>query len=192
VSALVIPFAPGLYGQDFNLALLYFFAIGGMTVVGLLMGGWSSFNKYSLLGGLRSAAQIVSYEIPLTLSVVGLIILAGTLSLNSIVEQQGTSGWLTDWFAFRQPARLPDLRDRRDGRGEPDAVRPDRGGLGDRRRLRDRVLGHALRLLLLRRVHQRVHRLGDHHGAVPRRLERAVPVPHISWIIDPSSLGLGC
>src|SRR4051794_40578462 len=103
LSALVIPFAPGLFAQDFNLALLYFFAIGGMTVVGLLMGGWSSFNKYSLLGGLRSAAQIVSYEIPLTLSVVGLVILAGTMSLNSIVEQQSTSGWFTDWYAFRQP-----------------------------------------------------------------------------------------
>jgi NADH-quinone oxidoreductase subunit H len=101
LSALVIPFAPGLFGQDFNLALLYFFAIGGMTVVGLLMGGWSSFNKYSLLGGLRSAAQIVSYEIPLTLSVVGLIILAGTLSLNQIVQQQ--AGWFTSWYLFRQP-----------------------------------------------------------------------------------------
>jgi NADH-quinone oxidoreductase subunit H len=103
LSALVLPFAPGLYGQDMNIALLYFFAVGGMTVVGLLMGGWSSFNKYSLIGGLRSAAQIVSYEIPLTLSVVGLVILAGTLSLNTIVEQQGASGWLTDWYAFRQP-----------------------------------------------------------------------------------------
>jgi NADH-quinone oxidoreductase subunit H len=101
LSALVLPFAPGLYGQDFNIALLYFFAIGGLTVVGLLMGGWSSFNKYSLLGGLRSAAQIVSYEIPLTLSVVGLIILAGTLSLNQIVEQQ--SGWAANWYVFRQP-----------------------------------------------------------------------------------------
>jgi NADH-quinone oxidoreductase subunit H len=101
LSALVLPFAPGLIAQDFNLALLYFFAIGGMTVVGLLMGGWSSFNKYSLLGGLRSAAQIVSYEIPLTLSVVGLIILAGTLSLNQIVLQQ--SGWAANWYAFRQP-----------------------------------------------------------------------------------------
>ena len=74
-----------------------------MTVVGLLMGGWSSFNKYSLLGGLRSAAQIISYEIPLTLSVVGLVILAGTMSLNQIVLQQGQSGWFTDWYAFRQP-----------------------------------------------------------------------------------------
>ena len=74
-----------------------------MTVVGLLMGGWSSFNKYSLLGGLRSAAQIVSYEIPLTLSVVGLVILAGTMSLNTIVLAAGGSGWFTDWYAFRQP-----------------------------------------------------------------------------------------
>jgi NADH-quinone oxidoreductase subunit H len=103
LSALVIPFAPGLFAQDFNLGLLYFFAIGGMTVVGLLMGGWASFNKYSLLGGIRSAAQIVSYEIPLTLSVVGLVMLAGTMSLNTIVLQQSGSGWFTDWYAFRQP-----------------------------------------------------------------------------------------
>jgi NADH-quinone oxidoreductase subunit H len=101
LSALVLPFAPGLFGQDLNLGLLYFFAVGGLTVVGLLMGGWSSFNKYSLLGGLRSAAQIVSYEIPLTLSVVGLIILAGTLSLNQIVQQQ--AGWFLNWFVVRQP-----------------------------------------------------------------------------------------
>jgi NADH-quinone oxidoreductase subunit H len=101
MTALVLPFAPGLYGQDFNIGLLYFFAIGGLGVVGLLMGGWSSFNKYSLLGGLRSAAQIISYEIPLTLSVVGVLILAGTMSLNQIVQQQ--SGWFTDWFVFRQP-----------------------------------------------------------------------------------------
>ena len=101
MTVLVLPFAPGLYGQDFNIGLLYFFAVGGLGVVGLLMGGWASFNKYSLLGGLRSAAQIISYEIPLTLSVVGLLILAGTMSLNTIVQQQ--SGWFTDWYVFRQP-----------------------------------------------------------------------------------------
>lgn len=101
MSLLVIPFAPGLFGQDFNIALLYFFAVGGFTVVGLLMGGWASFNKYSLLGGLRSAAQIVSYEIPLVLSVVGVVMLAGTMSLNGIVERQ--AGSVLDWFVWQQP-----------------------------------------------------------------------------------------
>src|SRR5438034_5036787 len=101
MTLLVIPFAPGLYGQDFNIGLLYFFALGGLSVVGLLMAGWSSYNKYSLLGGLRSAAQVISYEIPLTLSVVGLILLAGTMSLNQIVLNQ--SGWFTSWYVFKQP-----------------------------------------------------------------------------------------
>jgi NADH-quinone oxidoreductase subunit H len=101
MSLLVIPFSKGLFGADLNLGLLYFFAIGGLSVVGLLMAGWSSYNKYSLLGGLRAAAQVVSYEIPLTLSVVGLMLLAGTMSLNKIVEQQ--AGWFTDWYIIQQP-----------------------------------------------------------------------------------------
>jgi len=101
MSLMVIPFAPGLFGQDFNIGLLYFFAVGGLSVVGLMMAGWSSYNKYSLLGGLRSAAQVISYEIPLTLSVVGLLMLAGTMSLNTIVLNQ--SGSILDWYIFRQP-----------------------------------------------------------------------------------------
>jgi NADH-quinone oxidoreductase subunit H len=101
MTFMVIPFGPGLVGQDLNIGLLYLFAVGGMSVVGLLMAGWASFNKYSLLGGLRSAAQVVSYEIPLTLSVVGLILLAGTMSVNQIAADQG--GWFTNWFVFRQP-----------------------------------------------------------------------------------------
>jgi NADH-quinone oxidoreductase subunit H len=106
MTLLVIPFAPGLVGQDLNIGLLYFFAMGGLTVLGLMMAGWSSFNKYSLLGGLRSAAQMISYEIPLTLSVVGVILLASTktsqtMSLNHIVLAQ--SGSILDWFVFKQP-----------------------------------------------------------------------------------------
>jgi NADH-quinone oxidoreductase subunit H len=101
MTLLVVPFAPGLFGVDMNIGLLYFFAMGGLTVVGLLMGGWASFNKYSLLGGLRSAAQVISYEIPLTLSVVGIILLAGTMSVNAIVEAQ--SGSVLDWYVFQQP-----------------------------------------------------------------------------------------
>ncbi|HEY3165171.1 MAG TPA: complex I subunit 1 family protein [Candidatus Limnocylindrales bacterium] len=119
MTLLVLPVAPTVFGADMNIALLYVFAIGGLTVVGLLMAGWSSFNKYSLLGGLRSAAQVVSYEIPLTLSVVGLLLLAGTMSINQIVQLQGprvvsvvndgvigyvnVGGWFTDWFVFKQP-----------------------------------------------------------------------------------------
>ena len=101
MSLLVIPFSKGIFGADLNLGLLYFFAVGGLSVVGLLMAGWSSYNKYSLLGGLRAAAQVVSYEIPLTLSVVGLMLLAGTMSLNQLVLNQ--SGWFTSWYVFQQP-----------------------------------------------------------------------------------------
>ncbi len=101
LAFMVLPFGPGLFGADLNVGLLYFFAVGGLGVIGLLMAGWASFNKYSLLGGLRSAAQLVSYEIPLTLSVVGVIMLAGTMSLNGIVQAQ--SGSFLDWFVVRQP-----------------------------------------------------------------------------------------
>ena len=101
LTLVVVPFAPGLFGFDMDLGLLYFFAVGGLGVIGLMMAGWSSFNKYSLLGGLRAAAGIISYEIPLTLSVVGVIMLTGTLSLNKIVELQ--SGSVLNWFAVQQP-----------------------------------------------------------------------------------------
>ncbi len=101
MTLLVMPFAPGLFGFDMDIGLLYFFAIGGLGVIGLIMAGWASFNKYSLLGGLRAAAAIVSYEIPLTLSVVGIIMLTGSLSLNHIVAAQ--SGSVLNWFAFQQP-----------------------------------------------------------------------------------------
>jgi NADH-quinone oxidoreductase subunit H len=101
LALLVIPFAPGLVGLDMNIGLLYFFAVSGLSVVGLMMGGWSSFNKYSLLGGLRAAAQVISYELPLLLAPVGVVMLAGTLSLNQIVANQ--AGWFWDWYVFQQP-----------------------------------------------------------------------------------------
>jgi NADH-quinone oxidoreductase subunit H len=97
MSMLVIPFAPGAIAADFNIGIVYFFAVIGLSVVGLLVAGWASYNKYSLLGGLRSAAQMVSYEIPLTLSVVGAIVLAGTLSFSELIEWQHQHGWLVLW-----------------------------------------------------------------------------------------------
>jgi NADH-quinone oxidoreductase subunit H len=85
LTLLVIPFAPGMLGYEMELGLLYFFAVGGLGVVGLMMAGWASFNKYSLLGGLRAAAAIISYELPLILGVMGIVMLAGTLNLGTIV-----------------------------------------------------------------------------------------------------------
>src|SRR6266571_2626515 len=97
MSMLVIPFGPGAIAADFNIGIVYFFAILGLSVVGLLVAGWASYNKYSLLGGLRSAAQMVSYEIPLTLSVVGIVILTGSLSFSAIIAHQLAHGWNLFW-----------------------------------------------------------------------------------------------
>jgi NADH-quinone oxidoreductase subunit H len=102
MSLLVIPFAPGLVAIDSSISVVYFFAVLGLSVVGLLVAGWASYNKYSLLGGLRSAAQMVSYEIPLTLSIVGIVVLTGSLSFTEIVEWQRVNGWgfLWQFWAF--------------------------------------------------------------------------------------------
>ena len=97
MSMLVIPFAPGAIAADFNIGIVYFFAVLGLSVVGLLVAGWASYNKYSLLGGLRAAAQMVSYEIPLTLSIVGAVVLAGTLSFSELIQWQHDHGWLLVW-----------------------------------------------------------------------------------------------
>jgi NADH-quinone oxidoreductase subunit H len=94
----VIPFGKGLIASDLNIGILYIIAITAFTVISLLMAGWASNNKYALLGGMRSAAQIISYEVPLTLSVLGAVMLAGTLSMNGIVEAQGPYFWRWYWL----------------------------------------------------------------------------------------------
>jgi NADH-quinone oxidoreductase subunit H len=83
---------------DVNVGLLYVFAMGSLAVYGAVLGGWASNNKYSLLGGLRLTAQMISYELALGLSVIGVLMLAGSLSLVKIVEAQKSM-----WFVFYQP-----------------------------------------------------------------------------------------
>jgi NADH-quinone oxidoreductase subunit H len=83
---------------DINVGLLYVFAMGSLAVYGAVLGGWASNNKYSLLGGLRLSAQMVSYELALGLSVIGVLMLAGSLSLVQIVEAQKSM-----WFIVYQP-----------------------------------------------------------------------------------------
>ena len=100
-SFVVIPFGADLIVADLNIGILYLLAVTSLVVVGILMAGWSSNNKWSLLGGMRSAAQIVSYEIPAGLSVLTIVFLAGTLSMQGIIKAQGWGPW--DWFMFHNP-----------------------------------------------------------------------------------------
>ncbi len=99
-----IPWAPGLIVRDLNIGILYMIAISSLVVVGIIMAGWSSNNKYSTLGAMRSAAQAVSYEVPLVLSLLGPVMLSGTMSMAKIVEAQGGHwfGVLPKWYLFPQ------------------------------------------------------------------------------------------
>ena len=97
----VLPFSSVFIGADLNLGLFYFFAVSSLGVMGLLLAGWSSHNKYSLYGALRSVAQIVSYEIPTAMSALVVVMMAGTLSMQKIVELQ--EGGILNWFIFGGP-----------------------------------------------------------------------------------------
>ena len=87
-SYVVIPFAPGFVGADLNIGLLYMTTLGSMTVLGIVIAGWASNNKYSLIGGLRSAGQLISYEVPQILSLVTVVLVVGSLSMTKIVDSQ--------------------------------------------------------------------------------------------------------
>jgi NADH-quinone oxidoreductase subunit H len=103
---LVIPLGPGVFALDLELGLFYALAIGSVSVLGVLMGGWASANKFSLIGGLRAGAQLIAYELPLILAAIAVAVQAGTLSLVGIVEAQanfllpGTD--INLWFVFPQ------------------------------------------------------------------------------------------
>lgn len=89
----VIPFGPGLTFRNLELGLFLALAISSVSTIGVLIAGWSSANKYSLIGGLRAAGQLIAYELPLVLAVVGVVIQAGTMSLDGIVEAQISLGY---------------------------------------------------------------------------------------------------
>ncbi len=109
VSALaIIPFGDvqhvfgqrvGIYGIDVSIGPLYVFALAGISFYGIMLGGWSSGSKYSLLGAMRGAAQLISYEVSQGLALVGVVITAGTLSLTGIVHAQGGMWYLIPQFA---------------------------------------------------------------------------------------------
>ena len=178
VTFSVIPFGPGwevagvyIPGQvaDLDIALILIFAVGSIGVYGFILGGWSSDSKYALLGSMRTCAQLVSYEVSLALSVLGVVIMAGTLSLTEIVAAQDDTWWyaapqFVGLIVFllagtaetaRAPFDLPEAEQELVA-GLPHGVRRD-----------------ALRPLLDVRVHQPDHALGPLRDALPRRLARS-------------------
>lgn len=101
LAYVTIPFGEGLIVADLNIGILYIMAVTSFTVISLLMAGWGSHNKYALLGGIRSAAQVISYEIPMVTSILVVILFVGSLSMVDIVNAQ--SGMFYNWFIFRVP-----------------------------------------------------------------------------------------
>jgi NADH-quinone oxidoreductase subunit H len=105
----VIPLAPGWVVSDINVGILYLFAISSLGVYGIIMGGWASNSKYPFLGSLRSAAQMVSYEVSIGFVIITVIVLAGTMNLQQLVASQSGGFW--NWYVFGGPggglAKLP-------------------------------------------------------------------------------------
>ena len=93
-----IPFAPGWVVSNINVGILYLLAMSGLGVYGIIIGGWASNSKYPFLGGLRSAAQMVSYEVSIGFIIITVVLLAGSMNLTTIVESQAGGFW--NWYAF--------------------------------------------------------------------------------------------
>ena len=98
LSFVIVPFAPGILISDLNIGLLFFLAMSSMGVYSIVLGGWASNNKYSLLGALRGASQMISYEVFMGLSLMGVVMLAGSFRLTDIVLAQKDY-----WFVLTQP-----------------------------------------------------------------------------------------
>ncbi len=200
----VVPFGP--VGPDqimnfqiapnINIGILYVFAIGSLAVYGVILAGWASNNKYAFIGALRSSAQLISYEIPLGLSILGMVLIAGSLDLNQIVNWQDRQVWgvfvqpigflLFLVSAFAETNRLPfDL---------PESEQELVGGFSHR------VFGHEVRHVLPGRVSACDHReLPDGHPLLRRLgpslrprsepdrvLQRGVQGPGLCWSRSPS------
>ncbi len=98
----VVPFGPDAYFTNFEAGIFYALAVSSISVLGILIAGWSSANKYSLLGGLRAAGQLIAYELPMVLAVIGVVIQAGTMNLQGIVERQN-GGEIFGWDGVGNP-----------------------------------------------------------------------------------------
>jgi NADH-quinone oxidoreductase subunit H len=106
----VIPFGPDAYFTNFQAGVLYALAVSSVSVLGILMAGWASANKYSLMGGLRAAGQLIAYELPMVLAVIGVVIQAGTMNMQGIVYgQTGPDAAIFGWTGIGDPYILTQI-----------------------------------------------------------------------------------
>ena len=167
VALSAVPLSDRLVAADLDGGLLFVLAASAVGVLGTLMAGWSSANKYALLGAMRSAAQLLAYEMPLVLAASSVAMAAGTLSLIGIAQ-----AWQWWWLAWQAPAALVFLIAGLAELQAP-AVRHAAGRLGTRGRALHRVHRAAVRAVPARRVRRDRADLGPDRGALPRRLARS-------------------
>ena len=165
----MIPFDDGVVVANINVGILYLFAISSLAVYGIIMAGWASNSRYAFLGALRSAAQMVSYEVSIGFVLVTVLLCAGSLNLTDIVVAQRHV-----WFVIPLLPMFGHLLHLGARRDQPRAVRPAGRRIGARRRLFRRVFGDGLRAVLSRRIRQHDPDQRDDRDPVPRRLAAAV------------------
>ncbi len=155
----------GLYGIDVSIGPLYVFAFAGISFYGVMLGGWASGSKYAFLGAMRTAAQLISYEVSQGLSLVGAVITAGTLSLTGIVHAQHGMWYIVPQvtgFIIFIIASLAEIN-----RPPFDLVEADAELVAG---FNTEYGGTPFAGYLIRRVPEHDRRLGDRHHGVPRRL----------------------
>ena len=171
VVLVAIPLGPHWVAQELDAGIFFVIAVMGVGVLGSLMAGWASANKYSLLGGLRTAAQLMAYELPFLLAAASVAMAAGTLSLTGIVRG------LAALVAALAAARRRGLLRRRARRAAAAAVRHAGRRLGDHLRRLHRVHRSAVRAVPARGVRRHRGALRPDDRALPRRLEGTVRRP---------------
>jgi NADH:ubiquinone oxidoreductase subunit H len=183
----VLPMGRNMTLVNLDAGLLFFFAMGASTELSVFMAGWSSRNKYSLLGAMRAVAQMISYEVPLLLSSLVVVMMTGSMNLGRIVAVQNQYSWgLPHWYIFTPwgfAAFL--LYAICNDRGEqPFAVRFARRRVRAGGGLLHGVLRFQIRAVLSRRVCRHAFGIRPGHDAVPRRLVGSVLVPHLGAVLD--------
>jgi NADH-quinone oxidoreductase subunit H len=173
----LLPQPINLAPADVNVGLLVIFAVTSMGVYGIVLAGWSSNSKYSLLGALRASAQMISYELSYGLSFAAVIMLAGSLSLSEIVNQQSGYwfGFIPKWYIFIQPIGFFIFL-------TAGVAETNRAPFDFPEAEQELVAGYhteyssmSFRAVLPGRVHQHGHGFGGGHRPVPRRMARTVP-----------------